>query len=233
MENLSLIYVYLTVATLMAVIPSLIGAFSFSRRVLIKVKTIFEIPNVLIHEVSHAVAAILTFGRVHSISLYSTNEGVAVTSSSNWLSRIIVSYAGYTGASGAAVGLYYLLYKGQYEWIIYIFMGITILSTIFWVRNFYGFLWSIAFVSGMGYIVWNQMGILLLHTSIFLSSIVLIQSIWTSFVILKLSFTQRKEAGDATNLAKSTFIPAMVWGTLFAVQASVAGYYVVTQFITM
>lgn len=231
MENLSLIYFYLVVAIFLAAIPSLIGSFSFSSRAIIKIKTILEIPNVLIHEVCHALAAVLTFGKVHSISLHSNNEGVAVTSSSNFISRIIVSYAGYTGSSLAAVGLYYLLFNGRYDWVIFGFIGVTLFSALFWVRNFYGFLWSMTFVAGMGYLVWEQYTTVLLHTSIFLSSIVLVQSIWTALIILKLSIKQRKEAGDTTNLAKSTFIPAAVWGLLFATQSIYAGYYVYTNFL--
>lgn len=231
MESLSLIYLYLAIAILLAAIPSLIGSFSFSSRAIIKLKTILEIPNVLIHEVCHALAAILTFGKVHSISLHSNNEGVAVTSSSNFISRIVVSYAGYTGASGSAVGLYYLLFIERYDWVIYGFIGVTLFSALFWVRNFYGFLWSMAFVGGMSYLVWEQYSQVLIHISIFLSSIVLVQSIWTALIILKLSIKQRKEAGDTTNLAKATLIPAAVWGALFAAQSIYAGYYVYTNFL--
>lgn len=59
---------------------------------------------------------------------------------------------------------------------------------------------------------------------------VFVQSIISAFVILKLSVTDRKNAGDATNLANITFIPTLVWGTLFFVQSIGAASYIVKTY---
>lgn len=62
---------------------------------------------------------------------------------------------------------------------------------------------------------------------------VLVQSIVSAFVILKLSVTDRRNAGDATNLAKFTFIPTLVWGTLFFVQSIIAASYIFKSYLVV
>lgn len=216
MENTTLIYIYLAIAIVLTNLP-LIGNY-------------FALANTLIHEVCHLVFCILTNGKPNKISLQPDASGVAITESASWFARIIVSYAGYTGSSLAAVGLFYALSKGYYEFIFYFFMGLSVISLLFWVRNFYGVIWTISFISLFAFTIYKEIDFLIVHLSIFLSCIVLVQSIFTAFIILKLSFKQRKNAGDATNLAKATFIPAIIWGAVFFAQSLYAGHFIVTNY---
>jgi hypothetical protein len=218
MNHITLIYIYLVIALLITNIP-FIGKYS-------------AIANTIIHEASHCILALLFSGKVHSMSLFSDTSGEARVSTRNWMSRILISYAGYTGSSLAAIGLYFALSKGKYEIILISFIVLLIVCLLFWIRNIYGFIWTISFVCLIGFIVYENIGTLILQVSFLLSAIVLAQSVSSAFVVLKLSLRDSKNAGDATNLANSTFIPAQLWGLLFFVQSLYAAYYIFVHFIT-
>ena len=187
--------------------------------------------NTMVHETCHSLMAILTGGRIKGVSLSSDTSGLAETTSNSRIARILVSYAGYTGSSLVAVGLFYLLYLGNYEWIIYFFILLSAINWLFWVRNLFGFLWLTAFIGMMVFFLYKDFEVLLVHISILLTCMVLVQSIVSAFVILKLSVTDRRNAGDATNLAKFTFIPTLFWGTLFFVQSIGASTFILREFL--
>jgi len=55
---------------------------------------------------------------------------------------------------------------------------------------------------------------------LFIASVLLVESISSSYTIMLLSFIQPLAAGDATGLARATFIiPAQLWGLFFFCQA--------------
>lgn len=231
MEHMYLIYFYLVVAAIVTHVPYF------------KINVYTSLVNTLVHEISHALCSILTGGGVKEITLHHDASGLAVTTATvytwrdfprnvwAWFSRVLVSYAGYTGASLSTVGLFYLLSKGKYEEILYVFVGISVITLVLWIRNTVGTIWTIFFIGVIGLALYYQLQPVILHLSVFLSTVMFIQSITTAFTICKLSIKQRKQAGDATNLAQFTFIPAFLWGTLFFVQSLYAGYYIMRQFL--
>lgn len=233
MEKTSLIYMYLFIAFVLSNIPLINSFIKGNTRISNFIHAIgmgVAIANTMIHESCHSLMAILTGGRIKEVSLSADTSGLAETTSNSRVARILVSYAGYTGSSLVAVGLFYLLYLGKYEWIIYFFILLSTINWLFWVRNLFGFLWLTAFIGMMALFIYKHFEVLLVHISILLSSMVLVQSIISAFVILKLSVTDRKNAGDATNLAKFTFIPTLVWGTLFFIQSLLAATFIVKTY---
>lgn len=218
MESSTLIYIYLAIALVVSRIP-VIGVY-------------FALCNTLLHEVFHVISAACLSGKiVHKITLKNDASGLAVTSVNSRFAKILIFYAGYTGSSITAIALFYFLNKGYFTNIIYFFITLAVISVLLWVRNFYGFFWGITFVSLLGFMVYKNYEIMIIHTSIFLSSVVLLESIFTAFTVFKLSFIQRKDAGDATGLAQETYIPAAVWGTVFFAQSLYAGYLVMKNFL--
>lgn len=233
MENSSLIYIYLLIAFILSNIPLLNSFIKGNEKVsrgIHKLGNSIAIANTMIHETCHSVMAVLTGGRIRGISLSADTLGLAETTSNSRIARILVSYAGYTGSSLVAIGLFYLLYLGRYEWIIYFFVVLSAINWLFWVRNLFGFLWLTAFIGMMVFFLYKDFEVLLVHISILLACMVLVQSIVSAFVIMKLSVTDRRNAGDATNLARFTFIPTLVWGTLFFVQSIGAASYIVKSY---
>lgn len=218
MESATLIYIYLVIALAAGRIP-ILGVY-------------IALCNTLLHEIFHVICAVCFSGRIgHKITLNNDASGLAITSVKSRFARVLILYSGYTGSSLTAIGLFYFVNKGYFNIIISLFIILAVISVLLWVRNFYGFFWAISFVSILGFLVYKKYEIVIMHTSIFLSSVVLLESIFTAFTVFKLSFIQRKDAGDATSLAQATYIPAAFWGTVFFGQSLLAGYFVMKHFL--
>lgn len=261
MEKLNLIYFYLVVTLILTVVLPNVGnllirrnlGFVLLSNILLEIGKYIALANTLIHEVFHCICAWATGGKAHAISLHHDTSGLATTSTSSRLARILVSYGGYTGSSITAIALFYLLNKGKYEYIIYVFICFAIIGLLVWTKNFiaflrdsfislfkfslykgntnlFGLVWSLGFIVILGILIYQNNLQLIQHASIFLSSIVLVESIKTAFVIFVLSIKNRKDAGDATSLAQATFIPAVIWGVVFLGQSIYAGHFIVTHY---
>lgn len=186
----------------------------------------------LFHEFGHAFVSKLTGGHIEKIELFHNTEGIAWSSNPFWLGRVLTGLAGYTFASGIAYLFLYMIDKELYNYVFIILFSVISFSLLFWVRNMYGLLWSITILG----LLWALVGLenqMLTENILFLiTSIILIESIVSSFVIFKLSFSQPFNAGDATLLWKSViFIPAPIWGALFLVQSLMFGYLGINIFI--
>lgn len=205
-------YVYITIAIFISFIPVL--------------NSFFATIHTLIHETGHALAALVTSGRVYSISLYSNTAGAARTGSRSWFSSVFVAYAGYTFSSFMVFLAFYLIGKGEADFLFYIFLTLALLNLLLWVRNKFGVLWLLLYIGGSYLIIHFQWSTVKEVVVYLLSSVIFVQSVLTSFTILLLSVTNTKEAGDAKSLQKLTFIPSFIWGLVFFSQSLFTTYYV-------
>ncbi|NLJ18295.1 M50 family metallopeptidase [Globicatella sulfidifaciens] len=191
-----------------------------------------SVVNTLFHEVGHALMALLTGGQVEKIELFSNSEGVAWSSNRFWLGRVLTSLAGYPTASATSFLFLYLISKGDYIYVFIILIAVLVFSFIFWIRNLYGLLWVITFTALFTLLALYGSEVLVSNILLIITSIIFVESITTSFDILKLSFSQPTRAGDATSLWKSIiFIPSPIWGVLFFVQSIVFGTLGVSLFL--
>ncbi|QDP41363.1 M50 family metallopeptidase [Radiobacillus deserti] len=187
--------------------------------------------NTLIHECSHVLVAKMTGGRGHSIKLHPDTSGTALVQSSTRFSGILSTYAGYTGPSLTAFALFYLLKQGNYQLVMLFFLTLVVGTTILWIRNVFGLLWSISFAGLLYVLFYYELDEALLHGSIILCSIVLLESITSAAFIFFKSMTSPREAGDATILQRVTWIPAVIWGMLFFVQSVFVGVKIFLQYV--
>ncbi|QED47894.1 M50 family metallopeptidase [Cytobacillus dafuensis] len=175
--------------------------------------------NTVIHESGHALMALIG-GKVHKISLFMNTEGVTYTSHNGWFSGFYTGIAGYVFSSMIAFLSFWLISRKKYKPLIVILLIFIGLNLVFWVRNFYGLFWLISFGALFILLLLKGSSTFVQNCLLLIASILLVESITSSFTILLLSFTQPFYAGDATGLAKATaFIPAQVWGIFFFVQA--------------
>ncbi|WP_035322499.1 M50 family metallopeptidase [Peribacillus kribbensis] len=174
-----------------------------------------SILNTLIHECGHALCSLLFDGKVRSISLFSNGEGHILTGSRSWFGMVITSIAGYPFSSIFALFCFLLIHWNHSEWIFYLIAGISILALVLWVRNLYGIVWCLSFIVLLGVIDYYGNGAWITGSSLLLASLLLIQSAESAFAIFLLSFKTPGEAGDASNLAQFTRIPAQIWGLVF------------------
>lgn len=218
METTILVYIYLFIAILIRMIP------------FINVSS--ALINTLLHEVFHVICAAIFSGRVrHKIRLERDGSGLAITNVTTRAPKTLIYLSGYVGSSISALLLFYFLSMGMYKMVIYFIFSIVCISLILWIRNVYGICWAISLISLLSFIIYLQNKTLFMHTSIFLSDVVFIQSIFSAFTVCKLSIIERKNAGDATSLANETYIPAVIWGLLFFAQALFIGYFILSKFI--
>lgn len=185
-----------------------------------KIGRIFKGFNTLIHESGHAFCSLLFSGEVVSVDIFYSGEGVATTKSKSWFSKFIISLAGYPFASAMAFLFSYLVFKSQYNYILYIFGSLALVNLFFWVRNPYGLAWVISvltFISLCFYFDWT---VLKNISALLITAFCFVDAYLSSWYILYLSFKQSKKAGDATNLQKIAWLPAFFWGLFFWVQAS-------------
>ncbi|OBR63252.1 hypothetical protein A7K91_25210 [Paenibacillus oryzae] len=177
----------------------------------------FRNVNTLVHELSHALAALVLQGNVMKIELYANQSGVTLTRyQENWM-LIPIALAGYIGAAFFSMLLFQLYAAGRLKTGLVIVSLLSAVGLVLFVRNGYGMAWSAGFAVITALVAF--MAPLWLQKSYYLliAFLCLVESVVSSFVIFYLSLTQPGFAGDATSLSRAAFLPALVWGFLFVV----------------
>jgi len=184
----------------------------------------FRVVDTMIHETAHALMAVFTSGKVISINLFADTSGSTLTKSPNKLSQVLVALAGYPIASIIALLMMYLVKTGNNLLIIFILVSVAISGMILFIRNGYGLVWAGTFCVLNFMIIYFNNQLVIKSISIFYTLIILTDSIISPLYLLFLSVTQPAKAGDATNLQKTTYIPAVIWALLFSGIAVYCGY---------
>ncbi|WP_410795708.1 M50 family metallopeptidase [Paenibacillus sp. J5C2022] len=174
----------------------------------------FRNVNTLVHELSHAVAALVLRGSVMQIHLYPDQSGVTYTVFETGWRVIPIAAAGYAGASLFAVWLFALYARGSVKSGLAIIAVTAAAALALFIRNDYGMLWSAGFVLLTGIVLllpgWVQKGYYLL-----IAFLCLVEALVTPFILLYLSVVTPTEAGDAASLSQATAVPAFIWSLLF------------------
>lgn len=183
----------------------------------------FRSVNTLLHESGHALVAILSSGEVLRIELSSDTSGVAVTRSNSGFKAFLVSASGYPLAAAASVLLLAFTVKGMEAWILFFLLSVALLNLLLFIRNAYGIIWIVTFTAILLLLYWfkNQTAIHLFTLTISLVS--LSESVFSTLQVSYLGFTSPKKAGDLSNMAKYSGIPAWFWAlTMLIVVGAIA-----------
>ncbi|WP_026700832.1 M50 family metallopeptidase [Salibacterium aidingense] len=176
--------------------------------------------HTLVHECGHAAAALLTGGHVSSISLFSSREGAAGTRHHK-PGLLITSLAGYPFASIVSVLFIYGLSLDWFAGLGLCLLGLLLFSLFFWIRNPFGVFWVLSLLGG-GLLVWYYEWFQVLETVLSAGGLVLlVQAFISCWHVFLLSFRRPEQAGDASILARITFIPTPIWGIFFLGQGIV------------
>lgn len=184
----------------------------------------FNIINTALHEFGHALMALLTGGSVRTIELFKDTSGTTTTQSSNRFTASLVSLAGYPFAASMSWLSFYLIENEVFAGLIIALGTLFLLMLILWIRNWYGALWVLLFCAINGYLLYLGNSTYLGWAALFYAIMILTESISSTLVLLFLSLRCPKQAGDATNLAKNTGIPAFIWGLLFLAYTAWVSY---------
>lgn len=178
----------------------------------------FRVFNTLFHEGGHALAAWFTKSEVLRIDLFYDTSGTTITKSTNRTAQFVISLSGYVFASLAPFVFIVLLSAG-YDWGLHVTMALLSgLLLLLAVRNTYGILWIVAMLAAYFFVIFKapEKAWMMIYAY---TGIMLLEALFSSFVIVWFSIVRPSEAGDATNLAKLTHLPAAFWGLVFLAQA--------------
>jgi hypothetical protein len=211
------IYIFIPIALILPRVP-VIGKF-------------FNIINTAIHEFGHAIVALIMQGKVHKIELMRDTSGSTVTQCPTLVGNILVSLAGYPFAAFAGWFLCYLNEVGYQQGLILGLSLLMVVMLIFWIRNWYGLIWIVLFCALNGWLIYNGNTQYINIAALFYATVVMIEAISSSVILFFLCIKDNNAAGDATNLAKFTHIPAFIWALLFLAFSCWMGFKCVIFFL--
>ncbi|MGB0385974.1 MAG: M50 family metallopeptidase [Ardenticatenaceae bacterium] len=178
---------------------------------------------VLLHEISHGLAALLTGGSVEQLILLSDQGGLAFTRGGN---RFLILSAGYLGSALLGAVLMQLAWSksGIRRYAIHFIWMALLIILLFYIRDLY----TAAYVAGTAVVVfligkWGpdmlKIGLLWLVGTF--SSLYAVIDIFTDILAdgplagILLFGGSSGFSNDAQLLASETFIPAFIWGLIW------------------
>jgi Peptidase M50B-like len=178
----------------------------------------FRIFVTFIHEGGHAIAALLTGNTVESLSVAMNASGETYTTKGGLISQILVSSAGYIGATSYGVLLLFLIRRAVAARVVLVGSAALILA----LTIVYG-LWSpFTIVAG----ILLSLGLLAIakyaspRVATFFVSFLAVQCVLNALLDLKTVFFLSTPLGpsvptDAMNMANATGIPALFWAIIW------------------
>lgn len=190
----------------------LVGSAVLTR--LIPFSSLFRNLDTMIHEFGHALATLLLSGRVLRIELYADHSGVTYSAIQAGGRAILVSLAGYPLASLFALLFFYLYSKGKLEWGLLISSGLALIMLALYVRGGFGVLWLTGFIALNVLMMFAWKGLRKFYF-LLLAFLTLEESVLGPLFLVWMSLVSPTRAGDASNLAELTPMPALIWALLF------------------
>ncbi|MED4225330.1 M50 family metallopeptidase [Neobacillus cucumis] len=186
------------------------------------------------------VSACLEGGKIH---LYPDGSGQTTGSQASAFKKALISYAGYSVASLVGIGLLYLVTRGNYQYVIYLYLGLAVLALLLWIRNAFGVIWGLSVVGLLAapiYFHYNNVlpmnvnvETVFVHMSIFLASVLFVQSLLGAFQVCRQSFMSRSNPKRKAAMVQTKYIPAAVLGIILFGQTVLAGYFFALNFISL
>jgi hypothetical protein len=169
---------------------------------------------VLLHEISHGLAAVATGGRIDHIEVNANQGGVCYTYGGN---RFLTLSAGYLGSMGFGAAILLLASRSRRDREICMAFGAFILlMTLLFVRNWFGFGLGLAAGGALVLGAWN-----LPHafSDTILKTIGLTSCLYAILDIKSDVIDRRGIGSDADMLASHTGLPSIIWGAIWIVAA--------------
>lgn len=169
----------------------------------------FKMLVVLFHEISHAMAAILTGGRAERIELNHRLSGCCTTRGGN---RFFILNAGYLGSFVIGAGILLLVkYTDHEQYILGAMGGVLVGLALFLVRPMIGIGFLFVLLSA-GLMVTGAVYFPVFYPETILTAIALVSCIYAPLDIFGDTIRRSSKTNDAAKLAELTGVPAVVWG---------------------
>jgi hypothetical protein len=191
-----------------------------------KIGPFFRGLNTMFHESGHAFFALILTGKLSKVDLHADTSGSCKYVPKGWLRDMLINLGGYPFGAAAAVAMFYFLHRGQTDYVFYGMSGWLLLNLLLWVRNRFGWFWIITYGAMLGGCYYLQNDAVTYYFLFFSAALNLMEAVYSSLVILWLSADEPSHSGDAANLRQITYVPAVVWGLLFAASSVYAALWV-------
>lgn len=166
----------------------------------------FKMIETFFHELSHGLAAVLTFGKIHDIKIKLDGSGLCTTSGGL---RHLILISGYAGASSFGFLIYYIgtkIQTDQAEVFLYSMLIFFIFVTLMWVRN----ISTLFLMVVLGLIFYFPLKHEMFeYTSMYLKFLGIF--ICLNAIKSPLYLIDGQDIGDGAELFKITLLPEGVW----------------------
>lgn len=180
-----------------------------------------------IHEGSHALMSLLTGGAVQSISIQPDGSGLTMSMLRGWVPSLLVSSAGYLGASLYGAGMIGLLKRGiPGRTLLLITAGAVGLVTLGvflglpFTLNVFGLFWGIV-ITGLLLLFGLKMP---REMADWVAAFIGVQCVLNAFFDLKTLFNLSVSTGaatDAMSMFRLTLLPAPFWAVLWMAMSAI------------
>lgn len=185
---------------------------------LIPFSSFFRGLDTMIHEFCHALVALLLSGRVLGIELHADHSGVTYTLLGSTWSSLPVSMAGYIGASLFSMLLFMLYVRRAEKLGLALTLAVAAIMLILFVHGGYGMSWLAIFIALTAVMLFVDSRLRSFYY-LLLAFLSLEESALGPITLALAALSRPSAAGDASNLADATGVPAILWALLFVLVA--------------
>jgi membrane-associated HD superfamily phosphohydrolase len=169
---------------------------------------------VCLHELAHALAALLTGGQVASIQIF-PDEGGLTTTYGGW--PFVIGSAGYLGSMLLGGALLYLSNRREWAQRLMLMLAVLIaLSTLLFFRNFFAVLYGLLAAAAMFFSAYRLSG----DVNFYIVRFIAVASCLYVLLDIRSDLFAASPAGqrivnDAVALSRLTGLPAILWAVLW------------------
>jgi hypothetical protein len=168
----------------------------------------FKIFVVFVHETGHALATVITAGRVVAMVVTPWESGYVQHVGGN---PLLIASAGYIGS--AVFGGVMLFLSGRRQWTTPIFVILALLFgviTIWFVRNVFGIVFGLGTAAVFAVLAWRRFP----GTHYIIDALAVMSSLYAVYDLS--DFLLLGARTDAVILAQMTHVPAFIWAILWS-----------------
>ena len=192
----------------------------------------FGLFTTLVHELGHAVAAILTGRVVHGIRIRRNHSGDALSSGRGFLGPVVSGVMGYPAPAIVGAALLWSVFTG-YTAAALLVGGVVLVVTLLVIRNLFGVLVVLASAAVSAALWFYATPEVQSYALLVLGIALLVGSVRGLLTVIAVHTSHRSQLGtsDAYLLFRRTGIPSPVWLALFAVVIAGCAFFTGTAYI--
>jgi hypothetical protein len=158
------------------------------------------------HEISHGIAAVLTGGKINSITLNYDGSGYCISQGG---SRFITAFSGYFGSATSGMLIYLSVINSQKKkskFFMAVLITLLLITAILWAKGISTYIILGILITFFGLFKKISSSVFLNYFLQFTSVFVVMDAIRSPLALI-----DGRDKGDGTALSELTFIPEILW----------------------